>query len=264
MGTLVYHVLPIRRRIVLANLRRVFADRFDEAGIKRLAQAHYAHLARSLVELFRFPFLSAERRAALVRVENKEACLRASALGKGVLILTGHLGNFEVATVAAIRQFTEYQGRFHVLRRPIRPRWIERFVNRRFRRAGLGVLAKKGSLDRLLDRLEHNDAVVFVLDQHAAGRDGVRVDFFGHPAGTFRSLAVIALATGAPVVPMATWREADGRHVLRFEEPLPLLSHDDPNEAIRDNTRAYNAALERLILRHPEQWYWVHRRWKDA
>jgi lauroyl/myristoyl acyltransferase len=88
------------------------------------------------------------------------------------------------------------------------------------------------------------------------------VEFFGHPAGTFRSLAVIALATGAPVVPAASWRDETGRHVLRFELPLAPIEHSDTNEAIRMNTRAYNRALERMIVRRPEQWWWVHRRWK--
>jgi KDO2-lipid IV(A) lauroyltransferase len=90
------------------------------------------------------------------------------------------------------------------------------------------------------------------------------LEFFGHPAGTFRSLAIIALATGAPVVPAASWREPDGCHVLRFEEALSLIECDDADEAIRRNTRAYNAVLERLVLRHPEQWFWVHRRWKGS
>jgi KDO2-lipid IV(A) lauroyltransferase len=92
----------------------------------------------------------------------------------------------------------------------------------------------------------------------------VVVDFFGHPAATFRSLAILALTTGAPVVPAASWREPDGTHVLRFEAPLPPIEGPDMTEAIRRNSRAYNAALERLILRHPEQWWWVHRRWKAA
>lgn len=263
LGRWVYRLLPVRRRVVLANLRLVFGRTLTEAEIVTLAQAHYAHLARSLMELLRFPFLSEAQRAALARVENVEACLRAHAMGKGVLILTGHLGNFELATVAAIRQFTQYRGQFHVLRRPVSPRWLERLLTRRFRQAGLEVLPKKGALDRLLDRLAAGDAVAFLMDQHAGGRDGVRVDFFGHPAGTFRSLAIIALATGAPVVPMATWREPDGRHVLRFEEALVTVRCADANEAIRANTRAYNATLEQLVMRHPEQWFWVHRRWKE-
>jgi len=104
--------------------------------------------------------------------------------------------------------------------------------------------------------------VVFPFDQHASRKDGVLVEFFGHPAGTFRSLSVIALSTGAPVVPASSWREPDGTHVLRFEAALAPIEHADPNEAIRLNTRAYNAALEPLVVRHPEQWWWSHRRWK--
>jgi KDO2-lipid IV(A) lauroyltransferase len=68
--------------------------------------------------------------------------------------------------------------------------------------------------------------------------------------------------TSAPVIPASSWREPDGTHVLRFEEPLPLIECDDAGEAIRQNTRAYNAALGRILLRHPEQWIWMHRRWK--
>jgi lauroyl/myristoyl acyltransferase len=88
------------------------------------------------------------------------------------------------------------------------------------------------------------------------------VPFFGQPAGTFRSLALIARATGAPVIPASAWRERNGHHVLRFEEPLVPIACDDYDEEIRRNTQSYNQALERLILRHPEQWWWMHRRWK--
>jgi KDO2-lipid IV(A) lauroyltransferase len=124
------------------------------------------------------------------------------------------------------------------------------------------VLSKRGSLDAMVERLAAGDIVVYPFDQHADRKDGIRVEFFGQPAGTFRSPAILALATGAAVVPAASWREPDGRHVLRFEDPLPVIEHADVGEAIRRNTLAYNAALERLVLRHPEQWWWVHRRWK--
>ncbi|HET7853356.1 MAG TPA: 4'-phosphopantetheinyl transferase superfamily protein [Candidatus Methylomirabilis sp.] len=261
-GRLIYYCLPIRRRVVLSNLRRVFGGKIPEEEIVRLAQAFYAHLARSVFEFLRFTWLSMKRRAALVRVENIEAILRAHAQGKGVLLLTGHFGNWELATAAGIASFPEYRGRFHITRKPLRPLWLDNLVYGRSRREGLGVLLKKGALEGILDRLAAQDAVVFILDQHAGGRDGVEVEFFGHPAGTYRSLATIALATGAPVVPAATWREADGQHVLRFEEALPPVECSDVDEAIRKNTRMYNAVLERFVLRHPEQWFWMHRRWK--
>lgn len=262
IGRFVWRWMPFRRAVVMDNLRRVYGERVDEAELVRLAQAHYAHLARLLVEFMRFRWLSDERKAAIVRVENIDLVRAVHARGRGVLILTGHFGNWEVATIAGVRKVPEARGRFHFVRRAIKPRWLESLVTRRFQRAGFGVLPKRGSLDALVERLEAGDLVVFPFDQHAHGRDGVAVEFFGHPAGTFRSLAIIAQATGAPVMPAASWREPDGSHVLRFEEPLEPIACDDPNEELRRNTRAYNAALERLVVRHPEQWWWVHRRWK--
>jgi len=263
-GRILFHLLPFRRAVVLENLRRVFGDGVPAAEINRLAQAHYAHLARLGVEFFKFRWLSAKEKRAMVRVENLDAFVNAFRRGKGVLILTGHFGNWEVATVAGIQSYPEVHGRFHFVRRPIKPGWLDALVTRRFNRAGFGVMGKRGSLDRIVERLEAGDVVVFPFDQYAHRPDGIDVEFFGHPAGTFKSLAIIALATGAPVLPAAAWREPDGRHVLRFEDPVTLVEHENTNEAIRLTTRAFNAALERLILRHPEQWYWVHRRWKSA
>jgi KDO2-lipid IV(A) lauroyltransferase len=181
-----------------------------------------------------------------------------------VLVLTGHFGNWEVATVAGIASYPQVRGRFHFVRRPIKPRWLDVLVTRRFNAAGFGVIGKRGSLDAIVERLEAGDVVVFPFDQFAHAPDGIDAEFFGQPVGTFRSLAVLALATGATVLPASSWREPDGGHVLRFEEPVAPADHADTNEAIRATTRRYNAALERLILRHPEQWWWVHRRFRRA
>ena len=263
-GRLIYRLFPLRRRVILENLRRVFGAAVPEAEIVGLAQAHYAHLWRLAGEFVRFRWLSEEKKSALIRVDNVDPLASALERGKGALILTGHFGNFEVATIAGLRHFPHMRGRFHFIRRAIRPRWLDALVNRRFRQGGFGVLGKRGSLDAILERLEAGDLVVFPFDQHASPPDGIAVDFFGHPAGTFKSLAIMALATGAPVVPASSWREHDGSHVLRFEEPLPLIECDKVSEEIRRNTRAYNATLEVLVLRHPEQWFWVHRRWKLA
>jgi KDO2-lipid IV(A) lauroyltransferase len=261
-GRFIYRFLPLRRDVVLANLARVFGDTIPETEIRRLAAAHYGHLWCLAGEFLRFRWLSPVRKASLVRVENVEAFVAARAQGKGILILTGHLGNWEVATIAGIANFPEMRGKFHFVRRAIKPMWLDRVVTRRFNKAGFGVFPKRGSLDAMLERLEAGDAIVFPFDQHARPPDGIEVEFFGHPAWTFKSLAIIALSTGAPVLPAAAWREPDGRHVLRFEEPMAPIQCENTNEAIRLNTRAYNRILERLIVRHPEQWYWVHRRWK--
>jgi KDO2-lipid IV(A) lauroyltransferase len=260
-GRFMYHCLPVRRRVVMENLRRAFGNDLDDRQIVAVAQAFYAHLMRSAAEFARVNLAPWAARPA-VRIENIDAILNAYNLGKGVLVLSGHFGNWEVVLPAAIAQFPQYRGRFHILRRPL-PAGLDRLVTRRMRKSGLGTIPKRGSLQTILDRLQARDAVVFIMDQHAGARDGVRAEFFGSPAWTFRSLALVALSTGAPVVPAALWREPDGSHVLRFEEALGTVDGASAGEAIVTNTRRYNAALERIILRHPEQWFWVHRRWKE-
>ena len=263
-GRILFHVLPLRRDVISDNLRRVFGAAVPPSGIDALAQAHYAHLWRLCTEFVRFRWLSDARKRALVRVDGLDVFIDAFRRGKGVLVLTGHFGNWEVATVAGIQNYPEVHGRFHFVRRPIKPGWLDALVTRRFNAAGFGVVAKRGSLDRIVSLLEHGDVIVFPFDQYAGGADGVDVEFFGEAAGTFRSLAVIALATGAPVLPAACWRQPDGTHVLRFEAPVAPVDVANVNESILRTTRAYNAALERLVVRHPEQWWWVHRRWKRA
>jgi KDO2-lipid IV(A) lauroyltransferase len=261
-GRFMYHCLPIRRRVVMSNLRRAFGAVLDDRQIVTVAQGFYAHLLRSLAEFARVN-LTPRARRPVVRVENIEAILKAHALGKGVLILSGHFGNWEVVLPQAIEGFAQYRGQFHILRRPLPLRFLDRLLTRRMRKSGLEVIPKRGSLQTILNRLGAGDAVVFIMDQHAGARDGVLVEFLGSPAWTFRSLALIALSTKAPVVPAAVWREADGSHVLRFEEAMWPVEGATADEAIAANTRRYNAALERIIMRHPEQWFWFHRRWKQ-
>jgi len=261
-GRFLFRFLPLRRSVILANLRRVYGETLSAAEITTLAQAHYGHLWRLLGEFLRFRWLSAAQKAALVRIENVDAFSAALQQGKGVLVLTGHFGNWEVATIAGLAHYPDLRGRVHFVRRAIKPRWLDALVTRRFNQAGFGVIGKRGSLDRILDLLAAGDVIVFPFDQHANPPDGIAVDFFGSPAWTFKSLAVLALATGAPVLAATSWREQDGRHVLRFGAPIAPVEADDTNEAIRRTTRAYNAALEQLVLARPDQWYWVHRRWK--
>lgn len=254
-GKLVYHVLPLRRAVVMKNLRRAFAEVLEEAEIVQLAQEYYGHFVRCLLEFF--------LRKRTIRIEGMETAATALAQGKGMLLLTGHFGNWEVATVDGIRQFTEFKGLFHFVRKPLKPEFFNRFVTWRFHQAGFGTIPSRGSLDAILDLLSKGQIVVFIYDQHATQRDGVPADFLGSPANTFRSLPIIAMSTGAPVVPATSWREADGTHVLRFEEPVPVVEHEKTEEAVRLTATAFNRALETALLRHPAQWIWMHQRWKE-
>lgn len=263
-GKWLYHIFPYRRGLTLENMRRVFGDVLPEAEIVKLAQAYYGHYGKFALEFLALPFQSAERRKKMVRVENMESPLAAYAKGRGVLILTGHFGNWEVSTSAGIKAFPQYKNIFHFVRRPLKPKWFNDFITWKDRRSGFGTLSKFGSLDRMLELLSRGEIIVFVHDQHAGKKDGVVVDFLGHPAGTFKSLALIAMSTGAPVIPAASWREPDGTHVMRFENPLELVDCEDVNEAVRKNTQLFNDVLGRMLLRHPEQWIWMHKRWKAA
>ena len=167
-----------------------------------------------------------------------------------------------MSTVAGIEHFPQVKGHIHFLRRPIKPKWLSDLLTNRFKKAGFGVVGRRGSLEEIVETLERGDVIVFPFDQYARRPEGIEAELFGHAAGTYKSMALIALATGAPVVPAASWREPDGTHVLRFLPPLTPIVDDDVGSEIARNTRAFNQALELVIVRHPEQWWWMHRRWK--
>jgi KDO2-lipid IV(A) lauroyltransferase len=165
--------------------------------------------------------------------------------------------------VGTVLYFPQFYGRFHVVRRQIGNKWIERILFNRFYKAGLNIIPKRNSIDRVLEVLAKNDVVTFIMDQYAKpGREGILVDFFGEKVGTFKSLALIASASGAPVIPMISYRDANGKHVMKFYEPLSWIQNDDPDEELYQNTLAYNRVLEKRILEKPDQWIWMHKRWK--
>lgn len=259
-----YYCLPYRRRIVMANIEQVFGDTLASAQKIHLAKAFYSHLVTSLKEMIFLRFMSEKKLQECVEVRGYERLLEIAAEKQGVLVLTGHFGSWEFAPIGGIANFKQFQGQFHFIRRTLGNKLIERILFRRYYRAGLKVIPKKNSLNQVCEALEQNHAVVFVLDQHAslANRDGVAVEFFGKKAGTYRSLASISRHTGVPVVPAAGYRLENGRHVLEFYEPIAWQDFGSTQESIYRNTLAYNQALERIILAHPEQWLWLHKRWK--
>ncbi len=263
-GQFVYYCLPYRKKIIQSNIAQVFGDGLSHAGQKHLAKSFYSHLLTSIKEMIHLRFLSEKELCERVDVIGAERLMAVAQQGKGVLVLTGHFGNWEFAPLGGILNFKAFQGQFHFIRRTLGSKTLERILFRRYFQAGLNVIPKKDSLQQVCDVLEKNHAVVFVLDQHAslANRDGVAAEFFGKKAGTYRSLASFSRHTGVPVVPAAGYRLPNGRHVLEFHEPIEWQDYPTTQESVYRNTLAYNQALERIILAHPEQWLWLHKRWK--
>lgn len=263
-GRFLYGCIPFRRRVVMANIQQVYADTLNDDQKVHLAKAFYSHVATCLKEFLWMRVISQKRLREMVEVRGHEHMLAVAAQQKGVLVLTGHFGNWELAPIGGILNFTQFQGQFHFIRRVLVNKFVERLVFKDYTDVGLNVIPQKNSLSRICDVLEQNHAVIFVMDQHAivSNRDGIAVEFFGKKAGTYRSLATISQYTGVPVVPAANYRLPNGKHVLEFYPPIPYQDYPSRQEALYQNTRTYNQALERMILAHPEQWSWFHKRWK--
>ena len=262
LGSAMYSLFPVRRRIVMENLRQIFGDRLSEPDLRRLARCFYSHMAKTVAENLAMLVSSERRIAAQVDVIGVEHVLKAAEQGKGVLILTGHFGNWELSAAAAMLQFRQYQNRFHVIRKSLAP-GVEDIVFSRFRKAGLRIISPVNDLRSVFDGLEKNDVIIFIMDQHAVvGSKAIAVEFFGREAGTNRSLALVARQSGAPVIPASSYRKSDGRHVMQFHPPLEWIPADSSREELFLNTLGYNQVLEKFLLNHPDQWLWMHRRWK--
>lgn len=263
-GRFLYYCFPFRRKIVRQNIDLVFQKTLSRGEKKKLALAFYSHLAMIIKEVFfLLSFQSITRLERKVEIRGTEHLLQAAEQQKGVLLLTCHLGNWEFTPVIGLRSIPGFKGQFHVIRKKIKNKFLENLLFQRLRKNGLGVIPKKGAR-KIYRALASNHAVLFAMDQHAAihNQQGIAVEFFGKKAGTYRSLAALAQRSGALVVPLVTYRLANGQHVLEFHPQLEWQQPTATEDAIYHNTRIYNQVLEKLILTHPEQWLWSHRRWK--
>lgn len=263
-GKVFYHCISYRKQVVMDNIDKVYGDSLNKEQKTHLAKAFYSHLATSIKETIALRFMSEKTLRSSVEVRGHQYLLDVADKKRGVLVVTGHFGSWEFAPLGGILNFKQFQGHFHFIRRTLGNKWLERILFRRYYHAGLHVIPKSDALNQVKAALDNNHAVVFVLDQHAslANKDGIAVEFFGKKAGTYRSLASISRHTGVPVVPAAGFRLSDGRHVLEFYEPIYWQEYESTQESLYYNTKAYNEALERIILKHPAQWMWLHKRWK--
>ena len=257
-GGMAWLALPGLRRTGRRNLELAFPEMpADER--ERLLRRLYGHLGRQLAEFCRMPRYTRENTRDLIRYEGLEHYLAARERGQGVLIVTGHLGAWELSSFW--HSLMGYPMTM-VIRRLDNPR-VDRLVNGIRCLHGNRVVHKDDFARGLLGAMRQGDTVGILMDTNMTPPQGVFVPFFGAPACTASGLARVALRTGAAVLPgFLVWEEAERKYVLRFGPEIALLRTGDDERDSVENTVRFTAALEEAIRRYPDQWLWVHRRWK--
>jgi Kdo2-lipid IVA lauroyltransferase/acyltransferase len=254
LGRLGY-ALGIKRAVVASNLRIAFPEQTDEWR-ERIARASYEHLGRETMMMLRLAAMSREELMAMthpVNVEEPTSLLRA---GQGVIVVAGHLGNWEIgAAVMAVRGYTVDV----IAKRSANPLFYERILAAR-ERLGVGVIDFQGATRYVLRALRAGRAVAFAADQHA-GRAGLWVPFFGRPASTYRGPALMSLRTGAPIFLSIPIRRPDGTYELRLDRIDVPLTGDMEADEVR-LTMEYSRRLEEAVRQYPDQYVWQHRRWR--
>jgi len=259
MGRLWWAAMPRHRQRALDNLRPALGEHYDERQLRQIARRSFEHFAQLyLVELAMTPRLVNEWSwARHVELDRLGAALRAMWSG-GVILLTGHFGNYELLGYTICRLGLPLTA----VMRPVDNPLINRYVERSRLAGGLSLLYKKGVTAMAGAVLDRGQPLCFIADQDA-GRKGLFVEFFGRPASTYKSIGLLAMAKRVPIVVGYAVRVRPGFHyrigVERIIRPEEWEGQADP---LRWITQTYSAALEAAIRRHPEQYLWVHRRWK--
>jgi Kdo2-lipid IVA lauroyltransferase/acyltransferase len=253
VGWLLRCVFRFRRHIVDMQLAVIFPE-LDEREFCELRNGVYQHFGRLLVEILAFPGMKRGHLLKYVEWHGLENLDAALAKGKGVGVLCGHLGSFEVPANALVARGYD----FRAIGKKMKSEAGEIFRLMLRDENGVETLPTRGSLRAILKGLRDGAAIIFVQDQNMTSDEGEFVDFFGYPACTMTNLAVIARRTGAAVVPGHSWRDDKGiYHVALLPEvPLP------PDASARELTQQFSLIVEGMIREHPEQWLWIHKRWR--
>ena len=253
-----------RRDVARENLAAAFPH-WDPARIDRCLFEMYVHLGRLVAEFVQFPRqVTLETCREVMVFRNRRASVRALCSGRPVLLLGGHFGNWEASTMA----FGLFGFPMGVVARKLKNPHLEAWLDRERRRSGHRLYWKRGGYDGMLELLEAGGNLGLLCDQDAGSR-GIFCDFFGRPASTIKSLALLAIQHDALVVvgygrrlpdaPEARW----ARYEIGCEAVLDPRDYADRRDAVPAMTQAYTEALERSVRRSPEQYFWVHRRWKS-
>ena len=256
-GTM-YAMMPKLRRTAEFNLRLAFPD-WDEKRREAVIGGMVRNLGWMAAEFARFPRYTRENIGEVLVLEGHENFLEGQRRGKGVLYLTGHIGAWELSSFAhAVHGFP-----LHYMARPLDNVRVDRLVNRYRCLSGNRPIFKNESARALLKILRESGTVGILADQNTMPDEGVFVDFFGKSACTTTGIARVALHTDAAVVPgYAVWDQGIGKYRLRFEPMVELVRTGNIERDIFANTQRFAKVIEEIIRRHPEQWVWVHARWK--
>jgi Kdo2-lipid IVA lauroyltransferase/acyltransferase len=258
IGAAAYRLLGRLRGVGARNLELAFPEKTAEER-ERILRTVYRNLGWLLAEFCKMPGYTAEGASEFIWYEGLENYLRAREKGKGVLVLTGHLGAWELSSF-----YHSLMGMpmGMVIRRLDNP-LVDEFVNRVRCLHGNRVIHKDDFARGLIASMRAGETVGILMDTNMTPPQGVFVPFFGVQACTASGMARIAAKTEAAVVPgFLLWEERERRYVLRFGEELEVVHTGDSEQDALTNTAAFTAAIEGYVRQYPEQWLWMHRRWK--
>lgn len=257
-GSWVYVLDGRHRRIAHRNLALAFPDK-DLKERDRIIRSVFRNLGRVLAEFSFIPRFNQQNVNRYVWIEGLENLEQALKKEKGVLFLTAHFGNWEWMAAS----FPILSGRnCHVVVRPLDNGFFNGIVDRLRTWTGNQTIPKQKAMGRILRVLKDGGIVGVLLDQNMAWQEGVFVNFFGEPACTNVGMALLALRTGAAVLPVFNIRQADGRYRVVIEPELPLIRTGDKNLNVEKNTELFTQTIEQYVHDYPDQWLWLHQRWK--
>ncbi|MFO7652490.1 MAG: lysophospholipid acyltransferase family protein [Candidatus Krumholzibacteriia bacterium] len=257
LGRAAWHVAPVRRDVVLANLRAAFGAEQTPAEIEGLARRFYVELGTTLLEFCAFSKLGPEGVRRITVIENEHYLEEVRREGRGALLVSGHYGNWELQAAAVAARGYPVQA---LAKTQSNPR-VDRLQNDLRRRVGVGIIRVGPSLKEMIRALRRGDLVGLLGDQDA-GPLGHFVEFLGRPASVYRGPAAYAYRLGCPLLTGFPRRLPDGTHVLRFNAPHRADPAWDEATAIARLTEAHTRELEEAVRAAPEHYWWVHRRWK--
>lgn len=257
IGALGYRPLGIRRAVVERQVRAAFPG-LGEREVLRIARASYEHLGRTSIEAALLAGYSpAQVRAMFEGIEGAEVLEAARAEGRGVLFVSGHLGNWELGGAFVAASGVPLEAVARGMENPL----FDRYVTRTRHSLGMTIVHDADAVRRVPRAMREGKGVAMLVDQGAAGLASSWVPFFGRYAKTPRGPAVFALRLGSPVVFATALRQPSGRYTMHYER-IPVHPTGDRETDVDRIVADYTATLERWIRRAPEQYFWHHRRWK--